>query len=264
MLLTQCLVNIERPNFPWSKNATIDASHIGATKYTAVGYLTSVTTLSETLAFGRIWSGAESESESTILQIICRDPEQCAQLKGIRLHSPVSVTGTLGLKHVSKKNKEESRPTPDSYSRHQVELIPTKIDCLNTIADTHLTSEHVYPPSSRHLQIRFDTNLKRRLKFRSAIAALIRRKGLPGFQEIETPILFKSTPEGAREFLVPTRRGGYAYALPQSPQQYKQILMASGVNKYFQFAKCFRDEDLRADRQPEFTQVIKALLYSDM
>ena len=62
-----------------------------------------------------------------------------------------------------------------------ITLIPTKIDCLNTIADTHLTSEHVYTPSSRHLQIRFDTNLKRRLKFRSAIAALIRRKGLPGF-----------------------------------------------------------------------------------
>ncbi|PVH88125.1 hypothetical protein DL98DRAFT_509616 [Cadophora sp. DSE1049] len=248
-------LNIERPNFPWSDKATIDASHIGVTKYTAVGYLTSVTTLSETLVFGRVWSGSQSESEGTILQIICRNPEQCAQLKSIRLHSPVCVTGTLGLKHASKKNKDESRPSPESYFRHQVELIPTKIDCLNTIADTHLSSEHVYPPASRHLQIRFDTGLKRRLKFRSVIAALIRRKCLPGFQEIETPILFKSTPEGAREFLVPTRRGGYAYALPQSPQQYKQILMASGINRYFQFARCFRDEDLRADRQPEFTQI---------
>ncbi|KJX96859.1 hypothetical protein TI39_contig597g00004 [Zymoseptoria brevis] len=120
-----------------------------------------------------------------------------------------------------------------------------------------MEADTVFPPEHRHLQIRNERSLREALLFRSNVTRTIRDElcDQHGFAEIETPLLFKSTPEGAREFLVPTRAPGLAYALPQSPQQYKQILMGSAIPHYMQIARCFRDEDLRADRQPEFTQV---------
>ncbi|MDH3649470.1 MAG: aspartate--tRNA ligase [Saprospiraceae bacterium] len=157
--------------------------------------------------------------------------------------------------------RERSNKNP-KRSTGEIEIEVTSFDILNASATPPFTIEEESDGGDdlrmkyRYLDMRRDP-VKEKIIFRSQVAFETRRYLTQAeFIEIETPCLIKSTPEGARDFVVPSRMNpGQFYALPQSPQTFKQILMVAGFDKYFQIVKCFRDEDLRADRQPEFTQI---------
>ena len=143
----------------------------------------------------------------------------------------------------------------------EIEMLASKVEILNEsltppfMLDDDTISEAVRL-EYRFIDLRRDV-MQKNLKLRNETSKSVRNfLDKEGFIELETPILNRSTPEGARDYLVPSRvHHGEFFALPQSPQLFKQILMVSGFDRYFQIAKCFRDEDLRADRQPEFTQI---------
>lgn len=246
-------------SFPKATHEIRDLSNLEGVENIKVilhGYLHTRTDFSHKLCFVTLFDRNLSFSVQVISNIRSSSDSACAvheKLKAIRLNSPVVLTGTLKSREPPKKAASDL-----SKKNAHVEVEVTEVECLNEWpTDIIMKPETLFPSEQRHLQLRQSEALREALNFRAKVAALCRdelsRKY--GFTEIETPLLFKSTPEGAQEFIVPTRRKGLAYALPQSPQQFKQILMASGISRYYQIAKCFRDEDSRADRQPEFTQV---------
>jgi aspartyl-tRNA synthetase len=184
-------------------------------------------------------------------------PELFTQAAALRSECVVSITGKVRARPAGTNNAK--------IATGEIEVGVTTLEVLNMaevlpfpVDDPEIANKvnEELRLQYRYLDLR-RPEMARNLKVRSKVAIATRSyMDEQGFLEVETPTLFKSTPEGAREFLVPNRReAGTFYALPQSPQQFKQILMVAGVEKYFQLARCYRDEDLRADRQPEFTQV---------
>ena len=197
----------------------------------------------------------ELRDHSGLLQVVV-DPSESSEAHAtaerLTIESVIGVRGRL----VSRESPNPQHPTGSVELRaervvlhNRARSVPLPVDDTGEInEETRLTH--------RYIDLR-KPGLQRRLRTRHRLASAARRVlDGQGFIEIETPILTRSTPEGARDYLVPSRvHAGSFYALPQSPQLFKQLLMIAGYDRYYQLARCFRDEDLRADRQPEFTQV---------
>ena len=184
-------------------------------------------------------------------------PEAHAKAKDVRGEYVIAITGDVKLREESQRNPKLATGEVEVHARELLVLndartLPFQLETATTDA---LASEDLRL-KYRYLDLR-RPQLQSNLRLRDRVLSEIRNyMHEQGFTEIETPVLIKSTPEGARDYIVPSRvQPGKFFALPQSPQLFKQLCMIAGLDKYFQIARCFRDEDLRADRQPEFTQL---------
>src|SRR5256885_13176537 len=191
-----------------------------------------------------------------LTQVVFRPEENAEvakQAHHLRSEDVIQVSGRVAARVPDTENPK--------LATGDIELVPSELKILNRADDLPFPIDAEIHNEDLRLTYRyFDLRrprFARNLRMRHIVTKSTRDYlDSQGYIEVETPILSKSTPEGARDFLVPSRlTPGKFYALPQAPQQYKQLLMVGGVEKYFQIAKCFRDEDLRADRQPEFTQI---------
>ncbi len=200
----------------------------------------------------------EIRDRTGFVQAVFSPEEQAAEVfsvaEQIRKEYIVSITGRVRERPEGTKN--ETQPTGKIELQAAELKILSKAEGLPFYPDDHQTVSEEVRLKYRYLDLRRQEMFSR-LQFRSRAIQLMRTfLDKQGFLDIETPILTKATPEGARDYLVPSRtQPGSFFALPQSPQLFKQLLMMSGMEKYYQVARCFRDEDLRADRQPEFTQL---------
>ena len=203
---------------------------------------------------------------SGIIQVVCEEgttePALIEKAASLRSEYVVAIVGKVARR---------SGAVNDKIATGEIEVIPSELRILSEamtppfpIEENSKTKEEIRL-KYRYLDLR-RPDLQRNLKMKSQVMTLTRQYfAEEGFLEVETPMLGKTTPEGARDYLVPSRvHPGSFYGLPQSPQLYKQLLMCSGVDRYIQIARCFRDEDLRADRQPEFTQIDMELSFVDV
>lgn len=236
---------------------------------TLKGWLINSRKTSQNLAFYKLRTYLDESSKlSTIVQLIARpsrDDPLAKRLNELTRESCVEVVVKQSLRPV----EHQRAATEGDSGRYEFEIQDLRV--LN-LASTDLLTwpqdaeslDNATRVQNRHLEMRVSSlgqTLVKRAELKTQLSAALEAQG---FMEVETPLLFKSTSEGAREFLVPTRKKGQFFALPQSPQQYKQLLMAGGVRRYYQFARCFRDETARTDRQLEFTQLDLEMAWVNM